>query len=227
MFPAAAVCPHPPLLFRELSGRHDVAADLHAACLEAVDVLLAHEPDRVVVVGGAESSPGQAAGPTPVVRRYGLPAGAASEGTSLPLSLAVADRLLDEASWRGERHHVVVGLRDSLGDLMTVAGQITDSPEREVLLVMGDGSARRGDKAPGYVDERAFAFDAEIGRCLREGDAAGLLRLDPGLADELMVQGRAALQVLGGVASGEVRAKLHYENDPFGVMYFVAVWKMR
>lgn len=223
MILAAAVCPHPPLLFRELSGQQDVAADLRAVCHEAVASLLAHRPDRVVVVGGTGPSPD----PTPIVRRYGLPSGAASEGTSLPLSLAVADRLLDEASWTGERHHVLVGLHDSLGELMPVAEQITASPGREVLLVMGDGSARRGEKAPGYVDDRAFAFDAEIGRCLREGDAAGLLRVDPGLADELMVQGRAALQVLGATVSGEVDAKLHYEDDPFGVMYFVALWAMR
>ena len=40
------------------------------------------------------------------------------------------------------------------------------------LLVMGDGSARRSVKGPGFLDERAGPFDAEVSRALAAGDVA-------------------------------------------------------
>ena len=42
--------------------------------------------------------------------------------------------------------------------------ELADEPGRVLVLVMADGSARRGEKAPGYLDERAFAYDRETGR---------------------------------------------------------------
>jgi hypothetical protein len=100
---------------------------------------------------------------------------------------------------------------------------------RVVLLVMGDGSARRGAKAPGYLDERAFAFDDEVGRALERGDAAALAGLDRGLAVELMVLGCSAFAVLGEVTAaqgGTPRCEVLYRDDPYGVMYTVALWSL-
>jgi len=42
------------------------------------------------------------------------------------------------------------------------------------LLVMGDGSARRSLRAPGYLDTRAAAFDAEVERTIRTGELDAL-----------------------------------------------------
>ncbi|MFM9545092.1 hypothetical protein ACKI1P_46675, partial [Streptomyces turgidiscabies] len=69
------------------------------------------------------------------------------------------------------------------------------SAERVALLVLGDGSACRTVKAPGYLDERAAGFDAEAARALGTADVAALLALDPELAYELKVAGRAPWQV--------------------------------
>ncbi|MFI5068489.1 MAG: hypothetical protein ACHP9Z_31530, partial [Streptosporangiales bacterium] len=95
--------------------------------------------------------------------------------------------------------------------------------ERTGLLVLGDGSARRGPKAPGYFDERAAAFDAAVERAVRSGDLDDLRRVDPALARDLMASGRPAWQLLAGAFAGTpVSVDVQYAGDPFGVMYLVA-----
>ncbi len=56
MIIAAALCPWPPLLVRELTGADPVAADLREACAAAVGALLAARPDVVAVVGPASGT---------------------------------------------------------------------------------------------------------------------------------------------------------------------------
>ena len=88
---------------------------------------------------------------------------------------------------------------------------------------MADGSARRGPRAPGHLDERSAPFDAGVERAVRDGDLGALLTLDPHLAAELMATGRAAWQVLAGALRGQRLApRIHYCGDPFGVFYLVA-----
>jgi hypothetical protein len=88
---------------------------------------------------------------------------------------------------------------------------------------MGDGSARRGPKAPGHFDPRAAAFDAGVERAIRAGDLKALLAIDPALARSLMATGRPAWQVLAGaLAAQATAADVHYADDPFGVAYLVA-----
>src|SRR5215469_13652411 len=53
MIVAAALCPAPPLLVRELTGAQQVASDLVGACLESVAELMAASPDVIAVVGTA------------------------------------------------------------------------------------------------------------------------------------------------------------------------------
>jgi hypothetical protein len=93
------------------------------------------------------------------------------------------------------------------------------------LLVLGDGSACRDLKAPGYLDERAAPYDAAVAAALRDADNTTLLALDPVLSDELLVAGRAAWQALAG-AAGDARftGDLTYDAAPYGVGYFVATW---
>ena len=76
---------------------------------------------------------------------------------------------------------------------------------------------RRGQTAPGYIDERAFGFDEQTGRTLADGDARTLAEMDVALADELMVHGRATFQLLGLVATtqgAEPRASLRASKRP-------------
>lgn len=226
MILAAAVLPHPPLLFRELTGGQDVAEDLRRACVSAVRAVLEDRPDVVVVVGGHDATATWDPSLAPQVAGYG--ANGPRRGPGLPLSLGVARRLLDEAGWTGPV--VMETIRWSAGavEADVLAERIAARPDRVTLLVLGDGSARRGEKAPGHVDERAFRFDDEVAAALAGGDADTLAALDAGLAADLLVAGRAAFAVLGSVGRRAARPRdvaLTYRADPFGVSYYVAVWR--
>lgn len=92
---------------------------------------------------------------------------------------------------------------------------------------MADGSARRSERAPGYVDERAEPFDRTVAQALAHADADALLRLDADLAGHLLVAGRAAWQAAGAAAAAELSAYdpvLHADEAPYGVGYLVASW---
>ncbi len=218
MIVAAVLCPHPPLLFRELSGIQDVAADLRKACQDVLREALGLGPERVVVVGAADDA--RTWHGSPDVRRFGT-TGPRLEEPGLPLSVGIGRRLLDEAGWTGSTELRTLGWDATDAEVLDA---VPRGDERTVLLVLGEGSARRGDKAPGYLDERAFPFDQATARALDQGDAEALSSMDTKLADELMVLGRTAFRVLG--AAGPPRtSRLAYDDDPFGVSYHVALWR--
>lgn len=228
MIAAVAVCPHPPLLFRELTGQQDVAADLRAACLSAIASATSVDPDVVVAVGGADSTRSWEAGLPPEVRKFGTTGGRPA-APGAPLSLGVARRLLDESGWRGRVELHSIAWDASPTEVSGLADQLASRDEVIALVVLGDGSTRRGDKAPGYLDERAFPFDDATGRALSVGDVNALMRMDAGLAEELMVGCRAAFAVMATAVRREgtrPRAKVLYQDDPWGVMYYVALWEL-
>jgi hypothetical protein len=84
------------------------------------------------------------------------------------------------------------------------------------VLVVGNGSAMRTEKAPGHFDERAEGFDAALGASLR----AGRPEVDPVLARELWASVDAILELAElGVELGE--AQVDYDDAPYGVQYWV------
>jgi hypothetical protein len=262
MLVAAAVCPCPPLLVPEVAAGAAPELDtLRAACADAVGVLAAARPDRLVVVAPARR-PGRGVFPPGApgsFRPYGVAldvtlgarqgaAEATGEGAQeregaqelgsdplpatasavalpqLPPSLAVAAWLL--RSWRAAPVDGL-GVGEQLEqERCSVAGRaIADSAQRVALLVVGDGSACRTVKAPGYLDERAEPFDAGVAAALGAADLAALTGLDADLARELQAAGRAPWQVLAGAAQGAgLAGELLYEEAPYGVGYFVATW---
>jgi hypothetical protein len=207
---AAAVCPHPPALVPEVAGAADELADVRGHALAAVEALVGARPDRVVVLGSAE--PGftadESAGGT--LAGHGVDVRAGGPRLELPLSLTVGAWLLDQVSWSGPRSYVA---------------EVPDTHDRVALLVMADGSARRSLAAPGHLDERAEAFDADVARALAQGDAVALAGLDLDLAVELLASGAPALVRLGEAAKGaDIAARLRCDVAPFGVGYWVADW---
>jgi aromatic ring-opening dioxygenase LigB subunit len=144
----------------------------------------------------------------------------------LPPSLAVAAWLLERAGW-ADAPIEGLGVGEPLAPerCTQVGREIATVAERVALLVMGDASACRTLKAPGYLDERAAPFDAEVARALGAADVAAVKALDADLAYELKVSGRAPWQVLAGAAEGaDLSGALLYEDAPYGVGYVVAVW---
>ncbi len=230
MIRAAVLCPSPPLLFRELGGIADPVADLRAACRAALDGVLSHGVDSVVLVAGVADPARIAAGSidagaSPDVRRFGT-AGVRT-GPGLPLPLGVGRRLLDDAGWTGSTELVGLGLDASSEELREVASALTSRSDRTAVLLLGEGSARRVAGGPGALDERAFAFDAGVVRALDAGDASALAGLDADLARDLLVGGRSSLRLLGelGLVVAPVVTRIDHEGDPYGVEYVVATWR--
>ncbi|MER5872491.1 class III extradiol dioxygenase subunit B-like domain-containing protein [Streptomyces sp. NPDC002044] len=234
MLVAAAVCPAPPLLVPEVAaGAAAELGDARTACSDALAVLAASRPDLLVVVGTADEDH---RGPYPqgargTFRGFGAGAdvqlGEGDEGPRLlPPSLAVGAWLLAHARW-GAAPVEGFGVAEPLDTAacLRAGRELAARDTRVALLVMGDGSACRTLKAPGYLDERAAAFDAAAGRALGAADTAALAALDPGLAAELQAAGRAPWQVLAGAAEDAgLDGRLLYEDAPYGVGYFVATW---
>ncbi len=261
MITAAALCPWPPLLVRELTGADPVVPELRDACAAAVAALLTGGPDVVAVVapGPATTScpadgrlniaafGGPPANPVSDICRPGTgdrvsdicssgtgdrvsdicsPAagtGVEYERPALPPAAGIGAYLLDQASYRGPRVIWTVSEDEPPGGCGKLGAELAAAGPRTALLVLGDGSARRGPKAPGALDPRAAWFDAEVERAIRAADLGALLAVDPALARELMATGRPAWQVLAGALTGtDPAVDVRYADDPFGVMYLVA-----
>lgn len=95
--------------------------------------------------------------------------------------------------------------------LVAAAGAAVVESGETGVLVVGNGSAKRTEKAPGHLDERAAAFDDAL--------RASFADIDPALAGELWAD-TACLAGLRPLAEAEVL----YDDAPFGVQYWVAVW---
>lgn len=235
MYVVAAFCPHPPLLVPALAAGAAVELDeLRAVCDRTVRRLLAARPNRLIVLGGGQRA--RLAGPAEVgsLAGYGLPvragldhnrarAGAsngAGSAPSLPLSLTIGGWLLA----RSGGHLDVVGVEvGPAGDLPRLG-----SAGRVGLLVMGDGSARRTESSPRYLDPRAVDFDATVAAALGSGDPAALAGLDLGLGAELLAAGVPAWRAAGALLAGtRYAAELCHHAAPYGVGYFVACWELR
>ncbi len=91
------------------------------------------------------------------------------------------------------------------------------------VLVVANGSARRSEKAPGHLDDRAHDFDDALGKALQAADREGLRSLDRLLAGDLL----AVVDPIVGLAdllTPDHRADVLYEGDPYGVKYWVVTW---
>ncbi|RZU32609.1 hypothetical protein [Blastococcus saxobsidens] len=221
---AVAFCPSPPLLLPAVEGRAaPETVALRNACSEAVTALLEAAPDVVVVVGDGPA-PGErfGVGDGGDLHGYGVDLDVPLDGwvrpggRTMPLAHTVGAWLLEEASFAGTR--VGVGPAD-LGELLR------DLPATVGVLAMGDGSARRTVKAPGYLDPAAEPFDARVSAALADGDAAALSALDPEEGERLLAAGVPTWRAVGAAFSGRhVTARLRHDAAPFGVGYLVADW---
>ncbi|MCZ7420250.1 class III extradiol dioxygenase subunit B-like domain-containing protein [Verrucosispora sp. WMMA2121] len=237
---AAAVCPHPPLLVPEIAGAAaSELDDLRAACDAAVSRLLDSGARTVVVLGAGDRNADLDAPFRGSFAPWGVPLevrlGSHSDGPvgtdRLPLSLLVGAWLLNRQPTAGTRgtdwRMTTVGADEPVQACVDLGARL-GPPQPWALLVMGDGSACRGEKAPGYADPRAEAYDETVARALAEADGDALLGLDPGRSTQLRVAGRAPWQVLAGAAraaGGPWRGELRYHAAPYGVGYLVANWE--
>lgn len=147
----------------------------------------------------------------------------------LPLPALVAGWLRAEAGATRVRVRLVepsLPVADCRREGAELAEELA-GPDPVGLLVLADGSNRHTERAPARPDERAGPFDDAVAAGLAAADPDALLAIDPGLAAELNAQGRAAWQVLAGLAlatGDRWTGELLYSDHPFGVAYHVAVW---
>jgi hypothetical protein len=215
---------------------------LRAACADALAVLAASRPDRLLVIGSAAGSGAtrHSEGARGGFDGFGVPLGVrlaragggplppltTDEGPLLPTSLAVGAWLLESAEWAAAPvSGLAVGEESGSEECLALGESLRLPEERLALLVLGDGSTSRTVKAPGYLDERATPWDETVAEALADADTEAIARLDPGAAQALGCAGRAPWQVLAGAARGtDLKGSLLYEDAPYGVGYFVAAW---
>lgn len=207
MIAAAAFLPHPPLLLPEYASLGDPGADLRGRCLGVLAGMAELGVREVILLTGTERHP-------PAI------------STRPPLGLRVGRDLLARTDALRERAQVMVPFDADHTEVAAAARALVDASSGPAVgvLVLGDGSARRGEKAPGHLDERAFGFDEGVRAALAAGDLAALRDLDAGLADELLAAGRAAWQVLAAAVGERPRVLAAEALDPFGVLYHFALW---
>ena len=105
------------------------------------------------------------------------------------------------------------------GVSLTVVSTSSTSGAQASLLVVGNGSAMRTEKAPGHFDDRAEGFDAALGASLRSGRPA----VDVGLARELWASVDAIVE-LGELGHDLGEAQVDYDDAPYGVQYWGMRW---
>ena len=206
MIAGFVVVPGAPLLLPEYPGRDDAGAPLRAAATETLRRGLPGV-EQVLVVCGTHRRPS-------THRRA--------------LGLRVADVLVAEAGWRGPVNGLTVAFDATPEEIADTARHVQGQDGQTLVVVVADGGARRGEKAPGHLDERTFAVDAAIVAAVGDGDPTPLLGLDAALCEDLMITGRAAWQVMAMAAAGGIwRGRVDLADDPFGVLYVVGAWRAR
>jgi hypothetical protein len=151
---------------------------------------------------------------------FGVATRQIGERPLLPWPLGVGAWLLDDAGWEGEREFVAVG--------PDAATHFSIGASRVAVLAVGDGSARRSEKAPGHLDDRAGPFDAVVAAAIRAGDIAGLGNLDTTLAADLLCAGAPVWRRLASALTDQqvAEAELLADTAPYGVAYFAGFWRL-
>lgn len=231
MLVGAVVVPGAPVVVGEVA--QGAAAELDAcrvAVHAALDTMRGQAPDLVVVVGAGTSTRRHAPGAAGSLRSVGVELtvglGAPADGGSvLPLSLTIGAWWWARSGWDAVVEGLEVARDEAPAQCLAAGADLVEGIARLGLVVVADGTARRGPKAPGYTDDRAAGYDDAWLDALATARADVLAALDPVLADDLLMAGRPALQVLAGAAGDQRwRGTLHYADDPYGVQYAVASW---
>ncbi|MGH3350815.1 MAG: hypothetical protein ACRDPS_09140 [Nocardioides sp.] len=135
---------------------------------------------------------------------------------------------LAAVAWLGEDVRVVAGEQGMrvATSLLAEVGVAPVTSGEAAYLIVGNGSARRSEKAPGHLDPRAAGFDDMLGEALAEPDAEALGALDLGLAGELLAD-VAPIAESADLLRGAGTVAVDYDDDPYGVRYWVARWADR
>ncbi|MCV7278589.1 hypothetical protein H7J88_02870 [Mycolicibacterium flavescens] len=226
MLSAIAIIPSAPVLVPELAG--GAAAEL-TGLRDAVFSAVAELPPRWIAVGVADTDTvvdPQTAG---TFAGYGLDVRVTlapdvdAAPTRLPLCALIAGWVRGAAGGAATAE-VRAYAADHDSDAAVRHGRqlralVDEAADPIGVLVVGDGLNTLTPSAPGGHEPDSVPVQADLDDALAAGDAAALTRL-PGA-----VIGRVAYQVLAGLAEAPRSAGELYRGAPYGVGYFVGVWK--
>ena len=96
------------------------------------------------------------------------------------------------------------------------------------LILVADGAACHGPRAPRAQDARAQAYDAGVCAALASGQPSRLAQIDADLGDELGATGSQVWPVLvaaADAADAEGIGEVLWAGAPYGVGWAVASWR--
>jgi hypothetical protein len=225
----AALVPAAPVLIPELSGQMMPAAAPTEAARAALARLINANPEQLVVVaeGDRDAEFGSSA-QVGLHRLGGLPrledpdAVAAEE---LPLPLAIGAALLGQLEWAGPTSYRLVDRSISSAEAAEHGRQLDQGDSQTGLVLLGSGSARSTEKAPGSLDPNAAQFNQDLLRMIKQGDANAISQLSAEASEGQMSDIRVPLQLLAGVASLSPPAgEVGFADEFKGVYYLCATF---
>jgi hypothetical protein len=144
------------------------------------------------------------------------------------------DACLDAVRWLGADPRVVAGAQGArvasyltgVSRLASLApqppsGSLAPQPPSGVLVV-ANGSAKRTEKAPGHLDQRALGFDDALRASLVAGHLGDL---DQDLARELWADVDSLVRLGREIDLDPASVRVDYDDDPYGVQYWVIRWE--
>ncbi|MDP2014217.1 MAG: hypothetical protein Q8L05_08340 [Actinomycetota bacterium] len=227
MIVGAVFIPSSPLLLADVDVE-GLLDDVRAASIELLSEFL---PDarQIIAIGSADETAWFDEGGIGTSKGLGGHADfSIGAGTAtLPLALTIAAFVLEAAGADQPILALSVGKQTTSTERGLIAQEVqaraADVPT--VLLVVGDGSATRTEKAPGYIQPDALNFDAVVSAALAAADFQTLVEITQEQAERLWCQGLPAWQVAALAGQHLKQGELALETAPFGVNYLVASWR--
>ena len=195
---------------------------------------------QLVIVGPGEPGEFNAAGPVSFVsfgRDVVVPAlvdrgqgdQEATGDRPLPTPLMVARHLASRDVAAHPEHAVLWAsarwITTSGSDATALGEQLRGEGTRICLILVADGAACHGPKAPRAEDSRAPAYEDAVCAALASGQGAHLAQIDADLGRELGATLPQVWPVLLAAADGEWIGELAWRGAPYGVGWAVAAWR--
>ncbi|MCK0177559.1 hypothetical protein [Mycolicibacterium sp. F2034L] len=229
MLSAIALVPSAPVMVPELAGgAASELTDLHAAVAAAAAAL----PDRWVAVGVGPQDAVLAPPRAGTFAGYGadvrvaLDAGTGADVGDLPLCALIAGwvrgRWAPRAAVEVRTFTADHDADAALARGRELRGLIDEAADPVGVLIVADGCHTLTQPAPGGYDPDSIPVQAALDDALATGDTAALTQLPAS------VTGRVAYQILAGLCDGATPAAEElYRGAPYGVGYFVGLWRIR
>lgn len=153
----------------------------------------------------------------------------ATEDRALPTPLMVA-RYLASRDVAAHPEHATLWaaarwITTSGSDATALGEQLRGDGTRIGLILVADGAACHGPKAPRAEDSRARAYEDAVCAALASGEGAHLAQMDADLGRELGATLPEVWPVLLAAAAGDWIGELAWRGAPYGVGWAVAAWR--